>query len=928
MKAIVSALMILCVGMLTAQKGKISGTVKDDETGEGLLGAYVLHGSQKGTSTDMEGKFSLELEYGTYTLEVSYIGFQRQTRTIVLNAAEVKADFSLKVILLTEARVVADVAIERQTPVAFTNVLPAQIKEELASQDIPMILNSTPGVYATQQGGGDGDARVTIRGFDQRNLAVMIDGVPVNDMENGWVYWSNWFGLDAVTKTIQVQRGLGASKLAIPSVGGTMNILTQGIDAKKGIRIKQEVASFGFQRTTLGMTTGRMKNGWGVTAGLSQKTGNGFVDQTFTEGVFYYLKVEKEWGRHLTSISGFGAPQSHGQRSFKSPIAVFDKGLAAQAGVPDSLANLYTEYGWNYNQHWGVYSANQYISENDQVVGIEPNPELRLVRERVNFYHKPQFILRDFWTINDRMVLANTAYLSIGRGGGTGLNSRSGVTTNADGLINFQDIYDGNVLFEFGPGGLNLDEDGEIKSQPYLRAAMNNHFWYGYLSTLSFQLNENNNLSGGIDYRYYEGEHYQTLYDPIGGDYVIESSNRNRAADTKLYVGDKIRYHDVGIVRWAGAFTQWEGKSDLWSYFINVSAAQSWYKGVDYFRPKMLVLEDTTLYIGYLDVKEHNGITYDRNSEGLRTYETEWVRLFGYTVKGGANYNIDEFWNAFVNAGYLSRAPRFDNVIDINNNVFKEYPNENIIGLELGSSWANKEFAFNLNAYRTKWNDRPVNQRINVTPPSPDYEEAFAFVRSMDALHYGIELDGAWKVDKKLVLEGLVSWGDWTWQSEEEGQVIDQNGLFIPNPETGEPYTTSFDPRGVHVGNAAQFQLGASLRYEPIKNGYIKIRTTYFDKHYSDFSPETLTGVNAGRESWKVPGYNLLDIHAGYARKFDKIRADLRFSVFNALNTIYIADAQNNDRFAPYPMNDFDAASATVFLGMPRRFNISLELSF
>ena len=75
---------------------------------------------------------------------------------------------------------------------------------------MPTLLNSTPGVYTTQQGGGDGDVRINIRGFSQRNVvAVMIDGIPMNDMENGWVYWSNWFGLDAITASMQVQRGLG-----------------------------------------------------------------------------------------------------------------------------------------------------------------------------------------------------------------------------------------------------------------------------------------------------------------------------------------------------------------------------------------------------------------------------------------------------------------------------------------------------------------------------------------------------------------------------------------------------------------------------------------------------------------------------------------------------------------------------------------------
>ena len=114
-----------------------------------------------------------------------------------------------------------------------------------------MLLNSTPGVYATQQGGGDGDVRINIRGFSQRNVAVMIDGIPMNDMENGWVYWSNWFGLDALTRKIQVQRGLGASKLALPSVGGTINIITKSVDYKKGGTYMQQVSDYGQFKETI-----------------------------------------------------------------------------------------------------------------------------------------------------------------------------------------------------------------------------------------------------------------------------------------------------------------------------------------------------------------------------------------------------------------------------------------------------------------------------------------------------------------------------------------------------------------------------------------------------------------------------------------------------------------------------------------------------
>ena len=128
-------------------------------------------------------------------------------------------DFTLVIdaIAMSALEVLASRA-DETSPVAYTNVSKEEMEVRLGSQDIPMILNTTPSVYATQQGGGAGDARINVRGFNQRNVAVMINGVPQNDMENGWVYWSNWSGLDAVTSNIQVQRGLGASSMAAAAI--------------------------------------------------------------------------------------------------------------------------------------------------------------------------------------------------------------------------------------------------------------------------------------------------------------------------------------------------------------------------------------------------------------------------------------------------------------------------------------------------------------------------------------------------------------------------------------------------------------------------------------------------------------------------------------------------------------------------------------
>ena len=113
---------------------------------------------------------------------------------------------------LADVVVKGSLAVDRKTPVALSVVTAKEIEEKLSTQEFPEILKSLPSVYATKEGGAFGDGRINLRGFETENIAVMVNGVPVNEMEWGGIYWSNWAGLSDVTRFIQVQRGLGASK--------------------------------------------------------------------------------------------------------------------------------------------------------------------------------------------------------------------------------------------------------------------------------------------------------------------------------------------------------------------------------------------------------------------------------------------------------------------------------------------------------------------------------------------------------------------------------------------------------------------------------------------------------------------------------------------------------------------------------------------
>lgn len=894
---------------LSQQLGNISGAAKMSPGDDFVAGAKITLLKQGAAvarvATNDLGTYVLEnIPFGNYQIMFTLPLTDTIRFDIQLNQVSLVQNFTIRATQeVREIRVIGNLVNGQNVPVAVTKIDTKKITEELASRDLPMLLNGTPGVYATNRGGGDGDARINVRGFDQRNVGVMIDGVPVNDMENGAVYWSNWFGLDAITSQMQVQRGLGATKIAMPSIGGTINIITQGVGTKKGGSFKQEYATGNFLRSSLSYNTGMTPSGWGLTLSASYKQGQGWVEGTPTQGFFGYTKISKRLDKHLLTLSAFAAPQQHGQRSFYHGIQYWDTDRSETLGVPFDSTLLLNDMGIRYNQHWG-YVTNE-------------AGEREILNERRNFYNKPQITLKDFWSVNDKLDISNLAYLSVGRGGGTSIFNSSAVLRDSNFNIDWdQMITENQVNSLFGTPNIDpLYSDTEIKASQILLASINNHFWLGYLGQFNYQYSKTTAFSGGLDYRYYEGRHYQIITNLLGADYFVSAANFNDP-DPMQRVGDKIAKNTFnadrdGIVTYAGVFGQVEHSGERINWFANVSTILNGYKGIDYFQRKVLELSDTTLRIGALDTITYNGQTYHAGTPGLEYFATDWKYIPGITLKGGLSYKLNKFQDIYCNLGYLNRTPQFSNVIDNNSNsFFGEIVNEIIYAVEGGYHYSNKHFGVNYNAYFTNWKNKPFPYGVAVPDPNDPTEFIRVNINGMDAIHMGQEIDVAWEISSKLSFDFMFSIGNWIWNSSKT--------VFIPQYDSLE---FTFDAKGVHVGDAAQTAIAASLRYEPIKNAYIKVQGQFFDRYYANFDPFSLQGSNGGIDSWRIPSYSLINLFAGYRFK----QFSFGGAITNLLNTSFISDANNN---ANGIYDQFDARSATVMFGQGLRFNINLAIQF
>jgi outer membrane receptor protein involved in Fe transport len=907
--------MFLIVSTAFAQ-GKVTGTVTD---GKGSLpGAnIVIKGTKIAVSTDFDGKFSINTTTNSGELVVSFIGYQAKTvkfsgaanlGTIVLTAD----DNQLQEIVVKSG--VVDIAKDRKTPVAVSTIKAAEIQEKLGTQEFPEILRNTPSVYVTKGGGGFGDSRINIRGFDQKNVAVMINGVPVNDMENSSVYWSNWAGLSDVTSAMQVQRGLGSSKLAISSVGGTINVVTKTSDMKEGGSVSTGFGNANYLKTQASYNTGLMKNGLSASVLLSSTTGDGYVDGTKFEGKNYFIALGyKPNDKHDFQFTFTGAPQWHNQRSTYITIATYQK-----YGSVD-------EPNTRYNSDWGYLNGEQFNMKR-------------------NFYHKPVASLNWDWKINETTKLSTVLYGSWGRGGGStgaggikSYNYLNAVFRTANGLVDYDKIQaynSGQTVIINGIASTRTQVGGQFQNSSSTGStststagisrisSFNSHDWYGGVVTLNKKFGKTLSFDFGIDARTYTGIHYQDVSSLLGGGSYLDNTNVNSPNRilTETYsvspslnpfapssVNQKIGYDYDGGVNWVGAFTQLEYSKDNLTAFVQGAVSQQGFKKTDRFT--------------YLAANPLS--------------ETSFKNILGGDIKAGLNYNINEQHNIFGNAGYYSKQPFFSAVYPNNKSyVNGNLVNEEVVGAELGYGFRSGIFNANLNYYYTSWKNRFVTGTETDQVNNPGGYYTFSGVNEV---HTGVELDMIAKLSNKLRLTGMVSVGNWNYN----GQAISNRFDYQNNPLAGGTSTTLYLD-GVKVGDAAQTTASLGASYEVLPR-VVDANYNYNNKLYAAISPGSFfNSVNKG--SLELPSYGLLD--AGFSYKLlvgrDKANSvNFRLNVNNLLNEIYIAESKTNIFASDYisgtsgPTYDMMrrtyngvADGNQVYFGFGRTWNFSIRYNF
>ena len=884
---------IMISGALFGQ-GTISGSVSDAD-GNALPGAnVVVEGTTLGAAATLSGSYTVNVPDGTYTITASVVGYKSSSASVRVSGSNASANFTLESasVALGGVEVLAE-RVDNTDAIPFNEMTKADIDFRLGGRGLPKALSTLPNVYV-ENGGGWDDENVYVRGFDDRYTSYLINGVPMNDMENGNLYFSNWSVLADVSSVVQVQRGAGSVNLATPSLGGVVNFMSAPASTEPGVVVKQEAGEHQYSKTAVTVNTGLlMDDKLAIMASASRRTADKlFAKGTYSDAWSYYFNASYSVNNdNRLEFIALGSPQFHGQNFWNNRISNYSHELAREMGVAEE--DLRTEYGLDYNPRaddlqtpytgkravasWRPFDGWNYRTR-DQRSTV-------MINERNNYFHKPIVQMNWYSNLNDSMTMATSFYYSGGEGGGSG--SAGSILWGDNGTRDYDATIARNMSeaqFKDGYG---------YESRGVLRGSRNNQSTFGIMSKLEQDMGNGLNVTYGLDLRTAKVEHYRQVYDLLGGDFFYNSSNPNWTEEQRhRTLGDKLYYDNTNTIDWLGAYVQAsKDLGDGTNVFGMFGATTASYTAQDHFTLDNLKIEaDAEL---------------------------------GYQMKVGGSRALNDTWQLFGNFSYSAMTPSLDKLIDdVNMIKNSEFENEKATWFDVGARFksANGQWAGSMNYYYALWADR------NQSGTSEDLNgvESFFSITGLNELHSGLEYSIAYQPIPVLRIDVRGHESDW--------RFTDDLTYTYNEIEGDDTSAETFDlyVKDVMVSGAPQSQtvlmvtgffnrLKASVEAESFARQYPRWG---YDGAIQDLAFLLGEGNTFADDAYETERKTIMNLQMSYTTELMGRDVTLNASIFNVTDELYIGD------FVDAYDGSGDVANLRVRMGAPKQYNVGITINY
>lgn len=435
----------------------ITGMVKNAETKEPMAGAHVMVNSQlKAEVTNKKGEFSISgLKTGSYTIHVSYIGYETHSEIVEIRANQTVEVFMRPTSIVSDEVVVSATRADEKTPTAYEDIHKNAIKMANDARNITAVIDQSVSVVTTSDAGtGIGNVGYRLRGSDETRINVTIDGVPLNDPESQGAWFVNLPDFASSVDNLQIQRGVGTSSNGAAAFGASMNFQTLKFQPNAYAEINEVVGSFNTFKHNINFGTGLLNNRFAFDGRLSKITSDGFVDRSSADLSSSYL-----------------AASYYGKKSMIKLMMMSGKEKTDQSwdGIPSTILDT----NRTFNGIGAYYDA---------------NGQLKYYQNETDNYSQTRYHLSFVNELNAKLNLSATVFYTRGFG--------------------YYEQYKDNAKYKkYGVDNQIIGNDTITKSDLIRRKYLDNHF-YGITLAAKYKPTEKLSITLGGAANNYDGKHY------------------------------------------------------------------------------------------------------------------------------------------------------------------------------------------------------------------------------------------------------------------------------------------------------------------------------------------------------------------------------------------------------------------------------------
>jgi hypothetical protein len=754
--------------------------------------------------------------------------------------------------------------------------------------------------------------RFRIRGYDADLFTTFMNGVPMENLDNGFTPFGLWGGLNDVLRNRDNSMGLRPTPYSFGDVGGINYLDTRASYQRKQTSFNYAISNRNYvHRFMLTHSTGLNKKGWAFSfSGSRRWAEEGFADGTFYNGWSFYAGVDKRLNaKHLFSFVAFATPTENGRQgssvqemrdlsgdNFYNPFWGYQNGVKRNA----SVARTFQPFGilsheWKPTENTTLMTSISFTKGERGVTGLDwynaadPRPDYY---RYLPSYQEDPLIRQQVYDImkndvNRRQINWDAIY-NANYGSYETINNANGITGN-----NVSGKRARYVLEERVIGVTRVN----------------------FASTLNTSISENVVFSAGLNYQSQKSNYFKRVDDLLGADFYVDinqfaerdfpanpfaGQNNVEVPNRILHTGDKFGY----------------------DYDINIQKASVWLQSIFKFNKLDVFVSSEHSYTGfnrYGNVR--NGLFFNNSFGKSKTYN-----FFNSSFKTGATYKINGRNYAFVNGLFMTRAPFFENAFiapRTRDFVQGDLKSEEIASFEAGYVMNAPRVKLRATAYYTSFR----NQLNVMTFYHDEYRNFVNYaISNIGKVHYGMELGAEAKIYKGLSLTGAAAIGRYMFSTRQNASVTVDNSAELVEKDVTVYSKNYFVP-------TPQQAITIGFDYRSPKFWFVNLNVNFFDRMYADFNPVRRTasavdGIELGNplrdqilDQQQLSAQTTVDLFAGYSWLMNRKYPSMKKRTFLVFN-VGINNLLNNENIVTggFEQLRFDFSEKNIGKFPDRRF--------